>query len=85
MAVAAVVALAVVVGLSVAGRRWNARGALFAPPVVVPSISGEGKVAVVTGGNAGLGYEMAKVRSEGEGILQAPTCSRHHRTPLNHC
>lgn len=60
--------VAAAVLLSVCGKRWNARGGLFDP---VPTVwlcepgspdcpSAQGKVALVVGGNTGIGYEMAR-------------------------
>jgi len=54
---------ALVVGLSVVGRRWNATGdALFRDPIptVDASFDGGGRRAVVTGGNQGIGLEMVR-------------------------
>ncbi len=52
---------ALVVLVSVAGWRWNARGSVFGPEVAVDySHDGKDALAVVTGGNAGLGFEVAR-------------------------
>lgn len=58
---AAVVILAVIAVGRFGGKRWNARGGLFDPlPALNRDHRGYGKVALVTGANAGLGFEMAR-------------------------
>jgi NAD(P)-dependent dehydrogenase (short-subunit alcohol dehydrogenase family) len=49
------------VAVSFAAQRWNARGGLFDPEVAVDyTHDGQEALAVVTGGNAGLGYEVVR-------------------------
>jgi hypothetical protein len=51
----------VIVGTSFLGTRWNARGGAFDPlPLIDPAHDGRKELAIVTGANTGLGYEMAK-------------------------
>ena len=50
-------------GFSFTAKRWNARGGVFDPlplPLDPVNDSGRGKVAIVTGGNAGLGFAVTK-------------------------
>jgi NAD(P)-dependent dehydrogenase (short-subunit alcohol dehydrogenase family) len=52
---------ALVVTVSVAAQRWNARGGVFDPEVAVDyTHDGNEALAVVTGGNAGLGFEVVR-------------------------
>lgn len=58
-------ALVVLLGVAASfmGKRWNARGGVFDPlplPLDPLEHSGRGKVAVVTGGNIGLGFEVSR-------------------------
>jgi len=57
----AVIVAVLVATVSFLAKRWNARGGLFDPEVVVDyTHNGHEALAVVTGGNAGLGYEVVR-------------------------
>ena len=57
----AVVLAVTLAALTLAARRWNARGGLFDPEVAVDYTHDGGEaLAVVTGGSTGLGFEVVR-------------------------